>query len=439
MPATPRPSRRRPSLRLRLTLLTSGLLCVALAVGAVVLTGVLQRSRVAALDDVLRDRVATVAELSTADRLPGTLPVSEPGEIAQLLDSEGLVAATSPNASRTLPLLPLAFVEDAGEQWVGTTTQSGYDDEVRAAVRGTTFQGAPAYAVATLPLGEVQGLVDALSLSLAVVVPVLTLLLGVTIWVVLGRALRPVDEMRRAAADVVRRGGSGSLPVPEQEELGALALTLNDLLDRLQSSAARQRTFVADAAHELRSPIAALRASLEVAAAHPEAYATPELVADLGREVLRMQGLVDDLLLLARVGSTPARVQDVDLAAVVAEVADRAQVTGAGRARGDAGAIGRVVRNLVENAVRHAATAVRVTVADGAVTVDDDGAGIAPEDRARVFERFVRLDDAREREAGGSGLGLAIAREVAREQGGDVELADSPLGGLRAVLRLPVA
>lgn len=431
---------RRTSLRLRLTLLTSGLLCVALAVGAVVLTGVLQRSRVAALDDALLARSATVADLATADRLPETLPVSQPGEIAQLLDASGRVVATSANASRTLPLLPLPLVEEVDDDWVGTTTLSGYDEEARAAVRSTTYQGAPAYAVATLPLGEVQSLVEALRLSLAVVVPVLTLLLGVTIWVVLGRALRPVDEMRRAAADAVRSGGAGSLPVPEQEELRALASTLNDLLDRLQTSAARQRTFVADAAHELRSPIAALRASLEVADAHPEAYGTQELVAELGREVRRMQALVDDLLLLARVGSTPVRAQRVDLAAVVGEVVDGAgvEVVGTGRAHGDAVAIGRVVRNLVDNAVRHASSTVRVTVEDGGVTVDDDGAGIRPEDRVRVFERFVRLDDAREREAGGSGLGLAIAREVAREQGGDVQLAESPLGGVRARLRVPI-
>ncbi|MBO9554753.1 ATP-binding protein [Cellulomonas sp.] len=432
------------SLRLHLTVLTSGLLCVALVAGAVALTTVLSTARVAALRDVVTARSATVADLATGDRLPATLPVQEPGEIAQLLDADGHVLATSPNASATLPLLdagPLADLRPSGDGVAVTTVSTGYDAEALVAVRGTTFRGEPATVVASVPLGEVRGLVRALRLSLVVVVPVLTLLLAWTIWLVLGRALRPVDQMRRAAAEVARSGGPGSLPVPRaDDEIAALARTLNEMLDRLETSAARQRTFVADAAHELRSPLAALRASVDVARAHPESYGTGELAADLEREVLRMQALVDDLLLLARVGSAPTVRTEVDLGALAREVAEMPRtgapvdVVGEGAGLGQAAALGRVVRNLVDNAARHAATRVRVTVADGSVVVEDDGRGIAEADRERVFERFVRLDDAREREAGGSGLGLAIAREVAREQAGDVLLGVSKLGGLRATL-----
>ena len=154
-----------------------------------------------------------------------------------------------------------------------------------------------------------------------------------------------------------------------------------------------------------------------------------------------MQALVDDLLLLARVGS------DADGARGRRPRRRRARRGAADRARhrhrlraapaGDAAAVGRVLRNLVDNAVRHAGSRVVVTVADGSVRVDDDGAGLDPADRERVFERFVRLDEARERDEGGSGLGLAIAREIAREQGGDVVLGVADLGGLRAELRLP--
>jgi signal transduction histidine kinase len=281
-------------------------------------------------------------------------------------------------------------------------------------------------------------------------------LFALAIWVALGRALRPVDQLRRAAAEVARSGGPGSLPVPRtDDELGALARTLNEMLDRLERSAARQRAFVADAAHELRSPVAALRASIDVAQTHPGAYRTDELAAELGGEVLRMQALVDDLLLLARVGSTSSPRTDIDLRAVAddAVAATRAasrlasatpvetvvDIVGSGRAMGEPTALVRVLRNLVDNAARHAAGQVQVTVADGSVTVDDDGDGISKADRGRVFERFVRLDDARQREAGGSGLGLAIAREIARDQQGDVTLGVSPAGGLRAVLRLPTA
>lgn len=441
----------RGSLRLRLTALTAGLLMVTLAVGAVVLTSVLSAGRVSALDETVRDRVGTVADLADADRVPDPLPVAERGEIAQLLDADGRVLASSANASRTLPVLPAdtlaALRPDGDEVIVSTTTDSGYDPDARVALRNATYRGEPVVAVATVPLDEVRGLVGALRLALVVVVPVLTALLALTIWAVIGRALRPVDELRRAAADVARTGGSGSLPVPPvDDELAALARTLNDMLDRLETSAARQRSFVADAAHELRSPLASLRTTLDVARAHPEAYPQADVVADAEREASRMQSLVDDLLLLARVGSAPLRSEDVDLAALVADVVDGetgtssavvVEVHGSGHARCDAVATGRVVRNLVGNALRHATSRVVVTVADRSVVVEDDGTGIPADDRERVFERFVRLDDAREREAGGSGLGLAIAREMAREQGGDVVLGDSALGGLSAEVSLP--
>jgi signal transduction histidine kinase len=276
---------------------------------------------------------------------------------------------------------------------------------------------------------------------------VLTGVLGAVVWVVVGRVLGPVEELRRAATQVARSGGPGSLPVTRADEIGALARTLNEMLDRLEASAARQRAFVADAAHELRSPLAALRAAVDVAIAHPEAYPGAELPTALEDDLRRMQALVDDLLLLARVGSTPARHRPVDLAHLARTAVAAAQVpdgvettlTGTGAASGDPDALVRVVRNLVDNAARHAASRVLVAVADGLVTVDDDGAGIAPADRERVFERFVRLEEARGREAGGSGLGLAIAREIARDHGGDVVLGEAPAGGLRATVRLTTA
>jgi signal transduction histidine kinase len=439
-------------MRLRLTLLTAGLLCVTLAVGAVALTTVLSRSRVAALDEIVRDRAATITALTSDDRLPQALPVAEPGEIAQLLDASGLVIASSPNASRTLPVLVpadlAALRSQAGDAVLVATAATAYDDEARVAVRAAAYRGARVTVVATMPLAEVRGLLGALSVSLVVVVPLLAALLAWAIWMVLGRALQPVEQMRRAAAQVARSGGPGSLPVRDaDDELGALARTLNEMLDRLEGAAARQRTFAADAAHELRSPLAAVRASIDVARVHPDAYSSAELAADLEGEVLRMQVLVDDLLLLARVGSTPVMHAEIDLRRLAHDAVGAArpagrvdvEIVGAGSGLGDVAAVGRVVRNLVDNALRHASSRVLVTVADGSVTVEDDGGGVSEADRERVFERFVRLDEARERDAGGSGLGLAIAREIAREQGGEVALADSALGGLRAVLHLPVS
>lgn len=438
------------SVRLRLTVLTAGLAALALAGGAVAFATALSSARVDDLDDIVRGRAELVGSLVATGRVPEALPVSEPGEIAQVLDADGRVVASSPNASRTLPVLgptelaALASMATDGEVLVTGTTASTYDGDARVALLPTTYRGEPASVVTTLPLAEVHWLRRAVGISLLVVVPVLTLVLVAVVWAVVGRVLGPVEELRRAAAQVARRGGPGSLPVTRADEIGALAETLNEMLDRLEASAARQRAFVADAAHELRSPVAALRAAVDVAIAHPDAYPGSELPTALEEDLRRMQALVDDLLLLARVGSTPARHTPVDLAdlareaVAAAQVPDAVEVTvaGAGAALGDRDALVRVLRNLLDNAGRHAASRVTVAVADGLVTVDDDGGGIAPADRERVFERFVRLEEARGREAGGSGLGLAIAREIAREHGGDVVLGASPAGGLRATVRL---
>ncbi|MBU4213851.1 MAG: HAMP domain-containing histidine kinase [Actinobacteria bacterium] len=440
-------------LRTRLTVVTTGLLALALVGGAVTLTWVLSASRVAALDQVVRDRVGVVADLVVAGRVPAALPVAEPGEMVQVLDDAGQVLATSPNASRTLPLLShdqvTGLVEAAdGATVVRTSTDGSYDREVRVAVRAVPSTDGSVVVVATMPLAEVQGLLRALRVALVMVVPACTALFGLAVWLALGRALAPVEQLRAAAAQVVDVGGPGELPVPAHDgELAALARTLNEMLDRLQVASARQRSFVADAAHELRSPLASIRAGVEVAQAHPDSFEAGELAAELGPQVLRMQRLVDDLLLLARVGASPREVTVIDLASLVREVAEalpvvpggQVTVDGDGSALGDREAVGRVLRNLLDNAARHAASSVRVHVADGVLDVDDDGAGIAAEDRERVFERFVRLDEARERDAGGSGLGLAIARELARESGGDVRLGEAPGGGLRAGLTLPRA
>ncbi|HLV55644.1 MAG TPA: HAMP domain-containing sensor histidine kinase [Actinotalea caeni] len=468
---------RRRTLRRRLTLLTAGALAVALAAGGVLLVQVVTAQRVDALDEAVVSRAVTVADLVRTDRLPDSLPVVAPGEVVQILDPAGRVVATSGTASQTLPVVT-PEVAARGEAADGTrplvvTAASPYAGQARVAMLTVPAAEVPArladvagdrglLVVAATSLGDVHATARTLGWLLAGVVPVLVLGLGLAVWLVLGRALRPVEDLRAAAEEVADSGGPGSLPVPATGELAALATTLNTMLDRLDAAASaeraaassaraaaqRQQAFVADAAHELRSPLASLRTALEVAERHPEVYPRTELVADLGADVARISALVEDLLLLARVGSRPLRAEPLDLAAVAARVAAETaeaparavavEVVGEGGATGDAAAVERVLRNLVANARRHARTRVRVTVAPGEVAVDDDGHGVPEAERERVFARFVRLEEARERDAGGSGLGLAIARELAREQGGDVTLHDSSLGGLSARLELPV-
>jgi signal transduction histidine kinase len=208
---------------------------------------------------------------------------------------------------------------------------------------------------------------------------------------------------------------------------------------------------VADASHELRTPVAAMRAMLDVTAA---GSSDPGLLGALDAEVARLEQLVGDLLALARSDQTPRpRVSEVDVDQALRAEAEamrqrsslRVDTSGveAGRVLADPDAVARLIRNLGDNALRHARTQVwlTATVSDGVVTigVDDDGTGIASEDRERVFDRLVRLDPARDRTTGGSGLGLSVVRALARDAGGDACFVEPRHGGASAEVHLPVA
>ena len=289
---------------------------------------------------------------------------------------------------------------------------------------------------------------------LAVGLPLMLLLVAAITWKVVGWALAPVEAIRAevdavSAAQLHRR-----VPIPPgQDEISRLATTMNRMLARLEQAQARQRRFISDASHELRSPVASIRQHAEVALAHPEATPTAELAETVLAENLRVQRLVEDLLLLARAdeqASVSSR-RPLDLDDIVFDEARRLRVAtelrvetagvSAGRVDGDAAGLRRVLRNLGENAGRHARSRVAFALAaeNGSLVlaVDDDGPGIPESERAVVLERFVRLDDARARDAGGSGLGLAIVSEVVAAHGGRVTIADSPLGGARVEVRLP--
>ncbi|CAM5269940.1 histidine kinase OS=Streptomyces fumanus OX=67302 GN=GCM10018772_36230 PE=4 SV=1 [Streptomyces fumanus] len=269
-------------------------------------------------------------------------------------------------------------------------------------------------------------------------------------------ALRPVEAIRVLTASVTPSDPRERVTVPATgHEITALATTINTTLHRLEQAAAQQRRFVADAAHELRSPLATLLASLEVALAYPDRTDWPATATTAARQTRRLQALAEDLLLLARLDTRApgAGAAAVDLAALAARLteqyppADRPLTLtcdGAAPAyvRGNPDELERLLRNLVDNAVRHAAHRVQLTVRDEddrtVLTVHDDGPGVPPEDAERVFERFVRLDDARSRDHGGTGLGLAIARDLAHRHGGTLTLTPRTLGACFE-LRLPRA
>ncbi len=277
---------------------------------------------------------------------------------------------------------------------------------------------------------------------------------ALTTWFAVGRALAPVEAIRREVDEISAAQLHRRVPQPKaDDEIGRLAATMNRMLERLESARNSQRRFVSDASHELRSPITTIRQHAEVALAHPDRVTAAELAEVVLAEQQRMQRLVEDLLLLARADEhVPLTRAAVDLDDLAFEEGHRLRSTtskrvdtsgvNAVRVQGDADALRRMVRNVGENAVRHASSRVDVTLVERGeevvLTIDDDGPGIPATERARVLQRFVRLDEARSRDEGGSGLGLSIVDEVVRAHGGSMSIEQSPLGGARIVITLPV-
>ncbi len=292
------------------------------------------------------------------------------------------------------------------------------------------------------------------SAVLAVAVPLLLVVIGGVVWAVATRALAPVERMRRQVDDIDGSGLDRRVDSGRDDELGALAATMNRMLERIEQSQKTQRRFVSDASHELRSPLATIRQHAEVAVAHPSSTSVDELGRVVRDEGLRMQELVEGLLLLARLDEHGGREQAwsaVDVDDILLSEARRlrglgvqvdAHGIGPGRVTGSEVLLGRAVRNLVDNAVRHASGLVTLRVGTAGpwvvVEVEDDGAGVPEDRREQIFERFARLDEARARDEGGSGLGLAIVREIARAHGGEVSVTAGRNGGARFTLVLPV-
>ncbi len=285
--------------------------------------------------------------------------------------------------------------------------------------------------------------------TLAFFVPLAVLVTALVAWLAAGRALRPVEAIRRELAEVSGSRLDRRVPVPpSRDEVARLATTTNATLDRLQQSHDQQERFVADASHELRSPLASLRTGLEVALTHADRADWPAVARRSLLDIQRLQRITADLLHLA---VDPGEVPDgvVDLADVVREqIAERAldagpavvsDVDGSAVVTGEPVQLERLLRNLIDNAVRHARSSVTVRLrredGDVVLEVTDDGPGIPVADRERVFDRFARLDDARARDAGGSGLGLTLARDIAVRHGGSLRVEDSETGA-RLVARV---
>jgi signal transduction histidine kinase len=447
----------RLSIRARLLLIGLAGLAGALLIGGLLLYAVLTASLGRSVEGTARASAEQVALLVDSGRLPDPVPVSG-SQVVQVLDAQGRVVTASVTADRLTSLVTPDELRRAltGEPVSVPGSRSGLSGrlQVVAVAAGPAVATGRQYSVvAASPTADVEQSATTLRALLLWIFPLLVAVLAVIAWRVIGAAFAPVEALRRGAERIDESSSETErLPVPPtRDEVSALAATLNAMLDRITVARRKQRAFVADAAHELRSPLASMRTQLEVAQRLGEGG---DLPAELLADVDRLTTLVDDLLLLARADDAVATRQssEVDVARLVSDVAgryDRARVpvhTAPGLAgrrlhtRGPSTDLTRALTNLVDNAVRHARTGVVLdATAVGhqlEVTVTDDGHGIPAEDRERVFDRFTRLDEARDRDSGGSGLGLAITRALLRRSGGDVRLEDAA-PGLRAVVRLP--
>ena len=443
MTARPRPGRRvvPGTLRTRVTAVAALAVLAVLSVTSVGLVLAQRQALLDARDETLDQHADDLALRVRSGRNPAARDLAFEDVAVQVVAVDGRVLAASPRLDGNLPRTTRTSAP--------TTVELPGGDSVRLVAReigGTRILVAGG-------LDDVRDGTAALAGSLLLAVPLSTAVLAGVVWWAVGRALRPVEAMRVRVEQIPGTAPGQRVPEPETpHELARLARTMNAMLGRLQESAERQRRFVADASHELRSPLARMRAELEVDRAHPRSADPAATSASVLEETVGLQRLVDDLLLLAR-GDAGAlddvRTGPVDLDVVLERlVADRRGarprmdtrgVTPV-QLRGDEAQLGRALGNLLDNAVRHASGAVTVTLGEhdgtAVVTVADDGPGIPVEERERVFERFTRLDDARSAD-GGAGLGLAIAREIAERHGGSLALTGSG-SGARFVLRLPI-
>ncbi|WP_241253461.1 ATP-binding protein [Streptomyces sp. W1SF4] len=426
----------------------------ALALASFALLGLLRANLLRNAERDAERQALTIARLAAAgglDRMRAPLPGAD---FVQVVGARGRVLRATPNLAGAPALGP------GGPAGPGTAFHTwrvrplGGEHRLRVVqVTTDTPQGLVTVYVGT-SLRDVDAADDTTTAALAVGGPLLLATVALVTWRVTGRALRPVEAIRAEVAEITDRDLHRRVPVPPtRDEVARLAETMNATLDRLESSGHRQRRFIADASHELRSPLTALRTQLEVALAVRDPELWPELIGGALEDTERLQHLASDLLLLARIDAAQPLVAarldlgDVVRSAVEARHGDRVPV----RTRLEAGVevegselwLTRVVTNLLDNAQRFADRRVevllRTATADGARTavldVLDDGPGIPPADRERVFERFTRLDDARSRDHGGAGLGLAIARDLTAHHGGTLTAEPSDRGArLRAVL-----
>ncbi|MFI8461921.1 ATP-binding protein [Kitasatospora sp. NPDC085464] len=429
------------SVRARTTLAACVSVAVVLVTASAAVAVLLHANLERTVEAGAREQAQAVARLAEDGRLPGLLPLDHGTDFIQVVDAHGTVVAASQNLTGHPSIAPTGHRDGHTSFDVRTL---GDQHHQRVTTITTATPAGPVTVHVGASLRTVDAAEDLTTAAFAALSTVLLITVGVLTWRATGRALRPVEAIRAEVAAIGDRDLDRRVPEPRSDdEIARLAGTMNAMLGRLEAAGTRQRRFIADASHELRSPLTVLRTQLEVALAHPDHAVRADLVAGALEDTERLQALAADLLLLARLDAAgrdrPG--EAVDLAELVhTTVAARGAGAHPVAVHADSAVtvvgnrlwLGRLLTNLLDNAHRHARQHVTVRLdgdrATGHAVLDvaNDGPPIEPADRERIFERFTRLDDARSRDDGGAGLGLPIARDIAAIHGGSLTVLAAP-------------
>ena len=438
------------SIRFRITAVATVLVAAVLAISGVVLVMLQRSALIRSTDQALSQRADNIVALLKQGDPPAQFVAGSEERFVQLVDADGLVVAATPNLERE-PALNVAFAP-IGDTVRDIADIQVEDDDDDFRVLSRPLDGGVLHVGTTVEV--VTDSTGALTGSLALTIPAVVVILGLLVWWLVGRTLQPVEDIRSEVATIRSTDLDRRVPRPgTEDEIDRLAMTMNEMLERLESSVDRQQRFVADASHELRSPLTRLRAELDLDVSASENEGETERLGSLLSEVVGMQDMVEDLLYLAQTDArdTPSVAAPLDLDDLVLREGRRiatngrvqvslSNVSGA-HVLGDRSQLGRAVKNLLDNAERHAAGRVTVGLREldshAVLSVSDDGPGIPAAGAEQIFERFGRLDEARGSETGGTGLGLAIAAEIVERHGGTLVLANPGQPGAVFELSLP--
>ena len=431
------------SIRFRMTAFYALLTSAILAAGAVLLVFSVHSHLIAQVDqNLVTDAHYVQGQLARHRYLPPTGPAGQYGE---LLEANGRLLGSG-DTLHGVPL-PVTVTPDGPVPRL-TTIQTRRFGPLRV-LEVQLGRGSAPILVEAVQIDQITQATQSLTVGVAIGAPLLALLLSLLVWVITGRALRPVETARAAVASISDSQPASRIPSPRTgDEVERLVGTMNAMLDRQGAAIERELRFIADASHELRSPIAAARAALESEAVGGDASASRDVAL---RALRRLHDLADQLLVLDSAGRGTSEAIPVDVDDLIFAYAEHlpprttphinTSAVSGGQVYAEEVDIIRIIENLGSNAVRHARSQVVLALTEVAdrveLTVADDGPGVPDDRKSLIFERFYRLESDRSRAFGGAGLGLAIVRELTTKYGGSVRVEDVSPCGARFVVQLP--